>query len=186
MDAEKMSSMQAAFGSFLDPAFVSPAGLLGSLVGRVTVLWANLVIHVFSKQQVPVFLQHVHSMLAPGGVFIGVRPSFSFSSFLREEATTLLASRASMHAAVRVLQMSTSDLLWLRMRSIPWGQTLLQSGGTHLTAARRVTSTRRRHWRPPSGTQASHASASSPCGPPSCTLATPGLRRTTRAGPSAS
>ena len=73
MDAEKMRSMQAAFGSFLDPGFVAPTGPLGHLAGKVTVLWANLVIHVFSRLQVPVFLQHVHSMLAPAGVFIGVR-----------------------------------------------------------------------------------------------------------------
>ena len=64
--------IEAAFGSFLDPAFVSSEGPLGHLVGRVSHLWANTVLHIFSKPEVPVFAAHAHRMLAPGGVFFGV------------------------------------------------------------------------------------------------------------------
>ena len=70
------SGIEAVFGSFADPSFVSPeapVGPLGRLVGRVTIAWAGAVLQVLSKDDVHAFVSHAHLMLAPGGVFIGVR-----------------------------------------------------------------------------------------------------------------
>jgi hypothetical protein len=82
MDAQKMEQepgkggIEALFGSFTDPAFVSaepPVGPLGRLAGRVTIAWAGAVLHVLSKEDVRAFAAHAHGILAPGGVWIGVR-----------------------------------------------------------------------------------------------------------------
>lgn len=72
------TGIEAVFGSFTDPSFVAaepPVGPLGRLAGRVTIAWAGAVLHVLSKADVRAFSAHAHAMLAPGGVFIGVRPS---------------------------------------------------------------------------------------------------------------
>ena len=68
-----MRRIHTAFGSFLDPGFVSPEGPLGHLLGKVNLLWANAVLHVFYEPEVPFFCKHAARMLAPGGVFFGVR-----------------------------------------------------------------------------------------------------------------
>ena len=70
------SGVEALFGSFTDPAFVSdnpPVGPLGRLAGRVSVAWAGAVLHVLSKEDVRAFAAHAHLVLAPGGAWIGVR-----------------------------------------------------------------------------------------------------------------
>ena len=79
MDRAKLESeacgIQAVFGSFTDPAFVSakpPVGPLGRLAGRVDVLWAGAVLHVLCKADVEAFAAHAHAMLALDGVWIGV------------------------------------------------------------------------------------------------------------------
>ena len=47
---------------------------------QVTVVWAGAVLHVLSEADVRAFARHAHAMLAPGGVWIGVRaPSPSAS-----------------------------------------------------------------------------------------------------------
>ena len=71
------AGVEAIFGSFTDPAFVStdpPVGPLGRLAGRVTHAWAGAVLHVLSKADVEAFARHALAMLAPGGVWFGVRP----------------------------------------------------------------------------------------------------------------
>lgn len=68
--------VQCAFGSFTDPGFIStspPAGPLSHLVGKVTVAWSGAVLHVLSAEDVRAFAKHVHAVLAPGGVWFGVR-----------------------------------------------------------------------------------------------------------------
>lgn len=87
--------IEALFGSFTDPAFVSaepPVGPLGRLAGRVTIAWAGAVLHVLSKEDVRAFAAHAHGILAPGGVWIGVRSL---------PARLLVSMQAAAHAWLR-------------------------------------------------------------------------------------
>ncbi len=89
MDRDTLAVL-TAFGSFTDPGFTAATGPLGHISGRVAFAWAGAVLHVLSAEDVRAFATHVHAVLAPGGVWFGVRcPSDHPLSLEQQYAATM-------------------------------------------------------------------------------------------------
>ena len=106
LEKSEWGGVEALFGSFTDPSFVSPSppvGPLGRLAGRVSIAWAGAVLHVLSKEDVRTFARHAHLMLAPGGAWIGVRARPFQGHSLCNDQCDMLDQRELRHAKAVLL-----------------------------------------------------------------------------------
>lgn len=90
MDPDRLS-VRTAWGSFTDSQYIH-SGPLSPMKGRFAYVWAGAVLHVLTAADVKAFITNVHTVLAPGGTFLGVRLEHHKERHLADLNDLLLAA----------------------------------------------------------------------------------------------